>query len=68
MIDLGSIGTIAATGHVAKQHLDEGWSIGISSGGVAEIFEVNNKDEVVLMKERKPLQAATALQTRKLHA
>jgi len=51
--DLGSIGTIAASGHVAKKHLDEGWSLGISSGGVAEIFEVNNKDEVVLMKERK---------------
>nr|ATB53138.1 diacylglycerol acyltransferase [Nannochloropsis oceanica strain IMET1] len=50
---LGAIGTIAATRHVAKQYLDKGWSIGISSGGVAEIFEVNNKDEVVLMKERK---------------
>lgn len=30
-----------------------GWSIGISSGGVAEIFEANNPDEVILMKERK---------------
>jgi hypothetical protein len=28
-------------------------SIGISSGGVAEIFHTNSEDEVILMKERK---------------
>lgn len=44
--DLGAIGTIPASSHVAKKHLDQGWSIGISSGGVAEIFETNSPDEV----------------------
>ena len=50
---LGSIGTIAASSHIASDYLDQGWSLGISSGGVAEIFETNNPHEVVLMKERK---------------
>lgn len=42
---LASIGTVPASSHVAKKWLDRGWSIGISSGGVAEIFEANNPDE-----------------------
>lgn len=42
-----------ASSHVAKNWLDRGWSIGISSGGVAEIFEMNAPDEVILMRERK---------------
>jgi hypothetical protein len=35
--------------------LHRGWSIGISSGGVAEIFQTNHPDghEVIMMKERK---------------
>lgn len=53
LTDLASIGTVPASSHVAKKWLERGWSIGISSGGVAEIFEANNPDEVILMQERK---------------
>jgi len=61
-VDLGLVGTIPASRHVARKYLDKGWSLGISSGGVAEIFEVNNNDEVILMKERKGF-VKLALQT-----
>lgn len=45
--------TCVAPTTLSSRQLRKGWSIGISSGGVAEIFETNQADEVVLMKERK---------------
>ncbi|VEU44708.1 unnamed protein product [Pseudo-nitzschia multistriata] len=49
---LRSIGTIDASRHVARSALEGGESIGISTGGVAEIFFTNEKDECILLKER----------------
>jgi len=62
----GGIGLIPATKSIVLSFLRKGWSIGISSGGVAEIFETGKDDEVILMKERKgfvklALQTGTAL-------
>ena len=37
----------------ARQLLEAGHSLGISPGGVAEIFDVNNHDEVIFMQNRK---------------
>ena len=52
---LGYLGIIPATSKVLQNYIEkEGASIGISSGGVAEIFETNAKDgEVIFMKDRK---------------
>lgn len=47
------IGTINASSSSCKKYLDKGWSLGISSGGVAEIFCANDPDEVIIMKDRK---------------
>ena len=55
---LRSIGIIDASRHIARSHLEEGgkeggkWSIGISTGGVAEVFETNANDECIVLKER----------------
>lgn len=49
---LRSIGVIDASRHVARKALEENESLGISTGGVAEVFETNEDDECVLLKER----------------
>jgi 1-acyl-sn-glycerol-3-phosphate acyltransferase len=49
---LRSIGVIDASRHVARKTLEHGESIGISTGGVAEVFETNDNDEVILLKMR----------------
>ena len=49
---LRSIGVIDASRQVARKTLDGGESIGISTGGVAEIFFTNEDDECILLKER----------------
>jgi hypothetical protein len=50
---LCSIGIVDASRKVALKHLQEGHTIGISTGGVAEVFHTNKEDECVLLKERK---------------
>lgn len=49
---LRSIGVIDASRNVARKALEQNKSLGISTGGVAEVFETNEDDEVVLLKER----------------
>ena len=50
---LGTIGVIDASPSSAKRALDNNRTIGISTGGVAEVFETNNKDQVIVLKSRK---------------
>mmetsp|Transcript_15825 Transcript_15825/g.36297 ORF Transcript_15825/g.36297 Transcript_15825/m.36297 type:complete len:382 (+) Transcript_15825:254-1399(+) len=49
---LRAIGVIDASRNVARKTLDSKESIGISTGGVAEIFLTNEENECVLLKER----------------
>ena len=49
---LRSIGVVDASRHIARKTLENGESIGISTGGVAEIFLTNDADECILLKER----------------
>jgi hypothetical protein len=50
---LGSIGAIDASPKTARKALEEWpYTIGISTGGVAEVFETNAGDECILLKER----------------
>jgi 1-acyl-sn-glycerol-3-phosphate acyltransferase len=51
---LRSIGIISASKSSALEALEKihPYAIGISTGGVAEVFETNNHDEVVLLRER----------------
>lgn len=49
---LGSIGIIDASRATATCALREGHSIGISTGGVREVFETNEQHETILLKER----------------
>jgi hypothetical protein len=49
---LRCIGVLDASRHVARKAIEEDGAIGISTGGVAEVFETNADDEVVLLKER----------------
>ncbi len=49
---LRSIGTIDASRSVARKALENGESVGISTGGVAEIFFTNDENECILLKER----------------
>jgi len=49
---LRSIGVVDASRHIARKTLEGGESIGISTGGVAEIFFTNSEDECILLKER----------------
>lgn len=49
---LRSIGIVDANRSTARKLLEEPACVGISTGGVAEIFETNNEDEVILLKER----------------
>lgn len=50
---LRGIGITDATRSVAFKVLQDNHSLGISTGGVAEVFETNADDECVLLKERK---------------
>jgi 1-acyl-sn-glycerol-3-phosphate acyltransferase len=47
-----SIGIIDASRHVARKALERKESLGISTGGVAEVFETNADDECIVLKER----------------
>jgi 1-acyl-sn-glycerol-3-phosphate acyltransferase len=49
---LRSIGIIDASRHIARKTLENGESLGISTGGVAEVFETNKNDECILLKQR----------------
>ena len=49
---LRCLGVIDASRHVARTALEEDGAIGISTGGVAEVFETNHTDECILLKER----------------
>lgn len=49
---LRSIGVIDASRKVARKALEDGESLGISTGGVAEVFETNSHDECIVLKER----------------
>jgi len=53
-----ALGLVSAAKNVAKKMLLDGWSLGVSSGGIAEIFETaSTKDgkprvEVIILKSR----------------
>lgn len=47
-----SVGIVDANRKTARHVLEKPSCLGISTGGVAEIFETNNEDETVLLKER----------------
>lgn len=47
---LRSIGVIDASRQVARKALESGESLGISTGGVAEVFETNEDDECIVLK------------------
>ena len=49
---LRSIGIVDANRLTARRVLERPSCLGISTGGVAEIFETNNDDEVILLRER----------------
>lgn len=49
---LRTIGIIDASRHVARKTLENGESLGISTGGVAEVFETNHNDECIVLRER----------------
>lgn len=50
-----SIGCIDASRHIARKALEDGEHIGISTGGVAEVFESNEDDECIVLRQRKGL-------------
>jgi 1-acyl-sn-glycerol-3-phosphate acyltransferase len=49
---LRSMGVIDASRHVARRAVEEGNCLGISTGGVAEVFETNADDECIVLKQR----------------
>ena len=49
---LRSMGVIDASRHVARKTIERGESLGISTGGVAEVFETNEDDECIVLKQR----------------
>jgi 1-acyl-sn-glycerol-3-phosphate acyltransferase len=49
---LRGMGVIDASRDVARKALESGESLGISTGGVAEVFETNADDECIVLKER----------------
>lgn len=64
-----ALGLTSASRHNAQKMLREGWTIGISSGGIAEIFETSSSSgsdaaavETIILKSRGGL-AKLALQT-----
>lgn len=52
---LTAIGCIDASRSSAAKALNSNLTVGISTGGVAEVFEANNKDEIIILKNRKGL-------------
>lgn len=50
---MGTIGVIDASKASAKSALEQGFTIGISSGGVTEVFETNEAEQTVVLKDRK---------------
>eukprot|EP00002_Diphylleia_rotans_P012060 TRINITY_DN2365_c0_g1_i7.p1 TRINITY_DN2365_c0_g1~~TRINITY_DN2365_c0_g1_i7.p1 ORF type:complete len:252 (+),score=39.28 TRINITY_DN2365_c0_g1_i7:77-832(+) len=40
-------GAVDASRHIAKKKLDRGESLGLSTGGIAELFETGKKDDVI---------------------
>lgn len=46
------MGVIDASRHIARKALEDGESLGISTGGVAEVFETNADDECIVLKQR----------------
>lgn len=49
---LRSMGVIDASRHIARKAVEDGESLGISTGGVAEVFETNAEDECIVLKQR----------------
>lgn len=49
---LRSMGVIDASRQTARKAVEEGESLGISTGGVAEVFETNEDDECIVLKQR----------------
>lgn len=50
---LRSMGVVDASRETARRMLEEyPYTIGISTGGVAEVFETNNADECIILRER----------------
>ena len=49
---LRSMGVVDASRHVARKMVEEGNCLGISTGGVAEVFETNAEDECIVLRER----------------
>ena len=54
---LCAIGVVDASAASATKHLKQGYTLGISTGGVAEVFETNTVtgDEAIVLRERKGL-------------
>lgn len=44
------IGCQSAEREKVARSVSEGWSVGLCPGGVAEIFDTNNNDEVLFLK------------------
>ena len=49
---LRGVGAIDASRPSATKALNKGLTVGISTGGVAEVFETDNDDEVIILRER----------------
>ena len=49
---LCGIGCVNASRDSLKKHLNNNKIVGISTGGVAEVFETDNNDETIILKER----------------
>ena len=49
---LRSMGVIDASRDTARKAVEAGESLGISTGGVAEVFETNADDECIVLKQR----------------
>lgn len=49
---LRSMGVIDASRQTARNAVENGESLGISTGGVAEVFETNSEDECIVLKQR----------------
>lgn len=49
------IGAVEADRHTAERLLKQGHTIGVSSGGIAEIFETNGDHETIILRSRKGL-------------
>lgn len=52
---LRGIGVIDASRANARRFVEDGSSLGISTGGVAEVFEMSDTEECIVLRERKGL-------------